>query len=54
MDIPQILVIFMLVLSEIVHIVKHGEPTDTHYDGIVNFIGKAIFAAILYAGGFWN
>ena len=54
MDIPQILVIFLLVFSVILHIVKHGEPTGTHYDGIWNFILKSIFAAILYAGGFWN
>ena len=54
MGIPQILMIFILSLSVIVHIVKNGEPMDIRYDGVANFIAKAITAGILYAGGFWS
>ena len=55
MDIPQILMIFILGYSTVFHIVKDNELMDIQrYDGIAKFIANSIIAGILYAGGFWN
>lgn len=55
MGIPQILMIFILGVSTVVHIVKDNELMPIQrYDGVVKFIANSIIAGILYAGGFWN
>ena len=55
MGIPQILMIFILSFSVILHIVKDGDDFQyPKYDGVANFIAKFIIALILYAGNFWG
>lgn len=55
MGIPQILMIFILGYSTVLHIVKNNEVVGMQrYDGIAKFVGNSIIAGILYAGGFWN
>ena len=50
MGIPQILMIFIMGLSLVNGICKHGKPKYGFHDARGTFVGLAIEATILYAG----
>ena len=54
MGIPQILMIFIMGFSLISGMCRHGKAKYGFYDARETFVGLAIEAVILYAGGFWS
>ena len=54
MNIPQIMMVFYLVVLTLGGLVLNGKPKTGEYQFSSVFIEVLLLFAILYAGGFWN
>ena len=51
---PQIVVIVLMAMGVTVHLVKNGEPSNTKFNFLAKLGATAIWAGLLYAGGFFG
>lgn len=54
MNAPQIIVIVLLALRAGVYALAHGEQRKGTYNGLAAWFGIAMWAALLWWGGFWK
>ena len=53
MNAPQIILLALMGLGLVTNICLHGKPRPDH-NGPVAFVVSALYAALLYWGGFFN
>jgi len=53
-DIPQIIILGLMFISLGMNLVKHGEPKNSKYHFVADFISSALTCGILYWGGFFG
>ena len=54
MGAPQIIAIVLMAIGLVLELILHGETTTRKHNFIVDLIGKMVWVALLYWGGFWH
>lgn len=54
MNAPQVTIVGLMVATAVLNLAKHGEPRTNPFSFPLSLVNVAIWATVLWWGGFWG